>query len=89
MLLGKNAPNYGVDFPSSPHAIAGGNACVDCHMAGESAFDAEGNLLKFGGHTFNMNNEEGEDNVEACEPCHGNVGETFKEKNIISMEAQI
>ncbi|MBK7105640.1 MAG: ammonia-forming cytochrome c nitrite reductase subunit c552 [Ignavibacteriae bacterium] len=80
MLLGKNAPNYGVDFPSSPHAIAGGNACVDCHMAGESAFDAEGNLLKFGGHTFNMNNEEGEDNVEACEPCHGNVGETFKEK---------
>ncbi|MFZ1290293.1 MAG: T9SS type A sorting domain-containing protein [Melioribacteraceae bacterium] len=80
MLLGKNAPDWGIELPSSPHAVAGGNACVDCHMAGETAFDSEGNLLKFGGHTFNMNNEEGEDNVEACEPCHGNVGETFKEK---------
>ncbi|MCB9205951.1 MAG: ammonia-forming cytochrome c nitrite reductase subunit c552 [Ignavibacteriales bacterium] len=80
MLLGKNAPDYGIEFPSSPHGVAGGNACVDCHMAGESAFDAEGNLLNFGGHTFNMNNEEGEDNVEACAPCHGEVGESFKEK---------
>lgn len=80
MLLGKNAPNYGIEWPSSPHGVAGGNACVDCHMAGESAFDSDGNLLKFGGHTFNMNNEEGEDNVEACAPCHGEVGETFKEK---------
>ncbi|MBI1932520.1 MAG: ammonia-forming cytochrome c nitrite reductase subunit c552 [Ignavibacteriales bacterium] len=80
MLLGKNAPDWGVELPSSPHAIAGGNACVDCHMAGESAFDSEGKLVTFGGHTFNMNNEEGEDNVEACEPCHGNVGESFKEK---------
>ncbi len=69
-----------LNFPTSPHAIAGGNACVDCHMAGESAFDSEGKLLNFGGHTFNMNNEEGEDNVEACAPCHGEVGETFMEK---------
>ena len=80
MLLGKNAPDYGIEFPSSPHAIAGGNACVDCHMAGESGIDEEGNVLNFGGHTFNMNNEEGEDNVEACADCHGDVGETFKEK---------
>ncbi|KAB2845625.1 MAG: ammonia-forming cytochrome c nitrite reductase subunit c552 [Melioribacteraceae bacterium] len=80
MLLGKNAPDYGIEFPSSPHAVAGGNACVDCHMAGESGVDSQGNVLKFGGHTFNMNNEEGEDNVEACAPCHGEVGETFKEK---------
>ncbi len=85
MLLGKNAPDFGIDLPSSPHAIAGGNACVDCHMAvGEGAFDSEGELLTFGGHTFNMNNEEGEDNVAACADCHGNVGETFKEKKYLS-----
>ncbi len=80
MVLGKNAPNYGVEFPTSPHGIAGGNACVDCHMAGESAFDEEGNVLTFGGHTFNMNNEEGEDNLEACAPCHGEIGSSFKDK---------
>ena len=80
MLLGKNAPDFGIMFPTSPHDVAGGNACVDCHMAGESGVDAEGNVLNFGGHTFNMNNEEGEDNVEACADCHGDVGETFMEK---------
>ncbi|MCB9248914.1 MAG: ammonia-forming cytochrome c nitrite reductase subunit c552 [Ignavibacteriales bacterium] len=80
MLLGKNAPDYGVEFPSSPHAVAGGNACVDCHMAGESGVDSEGNVLTFGGHTFNMNNEEGEDNVESCADCHGEIGEKFADK---------
>jgi len=86
MVIGTNAPNYGVEFPTSPHAIAvlpsetHTNACVNCHMAGESAFDSEGNVLTFGGHTFNMNNEEGEDNVEACAPCHGEIGSSFKDK---------
>lgn len=72
MLIGTNAPDYGMNFPTSPHAIAGGNACVDCHMAGEE--------FEVGGHSFNMNDAEGNDHVEACAPCHGNVGETFKEK---------
>lgn len=72
MLIGANAPDYGMNFPTSPHAIAGGNACVDCHMAGEE--------FEVGGHSFNMNDAEGNDHVEACAPCHGNVGETFKEK---------
>jgi len=49
-------------------------------MAGETAFDANGNVLTFGGHTFNMNNEEGKDNVEACAPCHGEIGASFKDK---------
>jgi hypothetical protein len=85
MLIGKNAPAYGIQFPSSPHAVAilpgedQGNACVNCHMAGELA-DAEGNINKVGGHSWNMNNAEGEDHVEACEPCHGNVGTSFKTK---------
>ena len=79
MLLGKNAPDYGIQFPSSPHAVAGGNACVDCHMAGE-LLDAEGEISKVGGHSWNMNDAEGVDHVEACEPCHGNVGDSFKVK---------
>ncbi len=44
MLIGTNAPDYGIEFPSSPHAVAGENACVDCHMAGELV-DAEGNII--------------------------------------------
>lgn len=79
MLVGKNAPDYGIEFPTSPHGIAGGNACVDCHMVGEKT-DGNGNPLPVGGHTFNMNDTEGNDHVEACAPCHGNVGSSFKDK---------
>lgn len=79
MVVGKNAPDYGIEFPTSPHGVAGGNACVDCHMVGEKV-DGEGNPLKVGGHTFNMNDAEGNDHVEACEPCHGNIGSSFKDK---------
>jgi Secretion system C-terminal sorting domain/Cytochrome c552/Cytochrome c554 and c-prime len=79
MLIGGNGPNYGIEFQSSPHAQATENACVDCHMAGDLT-DAEGNINLVGGHSFNMNDAEGNDHVESCAPCHGNVGETFKEK---------
>ena len=79
MLIGANAPDYGITFPTSPHAIAGGNACVDCHMEGELS-DPEGNIILVGGHSFNMNDADGVDHVEACSPCHGTIGESFKEK---------
>jgi hypothetical protein len=81
MLLGKNAPDFGMQLPSSPHAVAGGNACVDCHMAGPS-FDSQGNISVVGGHSWNMNDAEGHDNVEACaQPgCHGNIGTSFSDK---------
>jgi hypothetical protein len=79
MLLGVNAPDLGVELITSPHAL-NENACVSCHMAGESVADAEGNIILVGGHSFNMNDAQGNDFVESCEPCHGNVGTTFKEK---------
>ncbi len=41
MLLGKNAPDFGFELPSSPHAVAGGNSCNDCHMAGPALADAK------------------------------------------------
>ena len=81
MLIGANAPDFGVDLSTSPHAVATENACVDCHMSGELA-DPEGNINVVGGHSWNMNDPEGNDHVEACAPCHGNVGSTFKEKKL-------
>ena len=84
MLIGANAPAFpelgNKILPSSPHAVAGGNSCVDCHMAGEKGFDDDGNVVVVGGHSFNMNDVLGNDHVEVCTPCHGEVGETFKEK---------
>ncbi|MGB5849889.1 MAG: T9SS type A sorting domain-containing protein, partial [Ignavibacteriaceae bacterium] len=79
MLIGANAPDFGVQLPSSPHSVATENACVDCHMAGDLA-DPEGNINVVGGHSWNMNDAEGTDHVEACAPCHGNIGNSFKDK---------
>ena len=79
MLIGANSPDFGIELPTSPHALQG-NACVDCHMSGEGVADAEGNIILVGGHSFNMNDAEGNDNMEACTPCHGEAGESFKEK---------
>ena len=79
MLIGANYPDFGYDLPTSPHAL-GGNSCVDCHMAGEAAVDANSNPILVGGHSFNMNDAAGNDHVEACAPCHGDVGTSFKVK---------
>ncbi len=85
LLLGVNAPNFGIKFPSSPHAVAvlpgedHTNACVNCHMAGP-ALDANNEPNLVGGHSWNMNDAEGHDNVGACAPCHGDIGTSFKDK---------
>ncbi|MFC2103630.1 T9SS type A sorting domain-containing protein [Bacteroidota bacterium] len=79
MLIGANAPDFGVQLPSSPHSVATENACVDCHMAGELT-DPEGNINLVGGHSWNMNDAEGNDHIEACAPCHGTIGTSFKDK---------
>jgi hypothetical protein len=81
MLIGKNAPDFGIELPSSPHAAATKNACVDCHMAGDLV-DADGNVNHVGGHSFNMNDAEGNDHVESCAQsgCHGPIGTSFKDK---------
>jgi hypothetical protein len=91
LLLAGNIPIFEdengniIEFRSSPHAVAvvpgqnQGNSCNICHMAGELA-DAEGNINLVGGHSWNMNDAEGTDFVESCAPCHGIVGESFKDK---------
>jgi len=92
LLLAGNLPEFKdengniIQFPSSPHGVAvlpghdQGDACVNCHMAGEDKVDEDGNVILVGGHSWNMNDAEGNDFVEACAPCHGNVGSSFKEK---------
>ena len=37
-------------------------------------------LIVVGGHSWNMNDAEGHDNVAACAPCHGDFGTSFKDK---------
>ena len=85
LLLGVNYPNFGIDFPSSPHGVAvlpgedHTNACVNCHMA-DGPIDPTIGISVVGGHSWNMNDAEGHDNVEACAPCHGDIGTSFKDK---------
>ncbi|MGB5849988.1 MAG: T9SS type A sorting domain-containing protein [Ignavibacteriaceae bacterium] len=91
LLLAGNIPVFEdengnlIEFRTSPHAVAvltghdKGDACVNCHMAGEH-LDPNGDVNLVGGHSWNMNDPEGTDFVEACAPCHGPIGTSFKDK---------
>lgn len=74
MLMGTNAVTWDEELPTSPHLQAITNSCVGCHMG------AAGDGMMAGGHTFSMTTPDGEDNVEACADCHGDIGESFAEK---------
>lgn len=83
MLLATNVVTFGKKLPTSPHLEATDDACVDCHMyekGSHGEHDDEGSLTTAGMHSFSMVSQQGEDNVAACEDCHGNIGETFDEK---------
>ncbi|MBD3223442.1 MAG: T9SS type A sorting domain-containing protein [Caldithrix sp.] len=83
MLIGTNAVTFGKKLPTSPHAPATENSCVDCHMyekGSHGEHDEDGNLNTAGMHSFSMVSKEGVDNVSACVDCHGDVGATFEEK---------
>lgn len=78
LLMGKNAPTFGVKLPSSPHGQAVENACVGCHMS-PAHVDDLGNVILAGGHSFSMTFPNGDDNVAACVECHGELT-SFGEK---------
>jgi hypothetical protein len=80
MINATNVVTFGQTLPTSPHVTATGNACATCHMFGEHLADSLDNIIHVGGHTFNMEDPNGVDNVEACESCHGDVGTSFSEK---------
>ena len=79
MLYAANTYTWGEALGSSAHLSATENACVDCHMTDEYV-DLGTHTPYAGGHTFSMVFPDGTDNVAACEPCHGNVGEEFSDK---------
>lgn len=78
MLYATNAYTWGETLPTSAHLLATENACVDCHMSPNTI--ETGHTPTAGGHSFSMVTENGEDNVAACEPCHGNFGPNFSDK---------
>lgn len=78
MFNATNAVTFGYNLPSSPHIKAVPNSCAGCHMA-ESHPD-EG-IPYVGDHTFSMVDViSGEEHVEVCNECHGDVGESFDDK---------
>jgi hypothetical protein len=78
VLAGTNVYTWGQALETSPHLEGTENACVDCHMSPNAI--GEEHIPSAGGHTFSMVNALGEDNVAACEPCHGNFGTEFSDK---------
>jgi hypothetical protein len=80
MLIGTNAYTWGETLEQSPHFAAIENACIGCHMhSNATPLNPETSV---GGHTFSMVNGLGEDNVEACSDCHGNIGTEFSDKKL-------
>lgn len=62
----------GQKLAKSNHIGATVDACVRCHMYKNNvSVDAQGNIIKMGGHTFSMMSPDGTDNMEACAQCHG------------------
>jgi len=63
----------GVKLATSNHFGATQDACVRCHMYSASVpADAQGNITKVGGHSFNMSDPvTGLANMESCAGCHG------------------
>lgn len=77
VLSASNVWTFGQILPTSPHLMDAENSCVSCHMY--TSETPEG-IPMFGGHTFSMTDPDGNDNVEACASCHGDIGASFSEK---------
>ncbi len=64
----------GQKLAKTNHIGATVDACVRCHMyTNNVTADAQGNIIKMGGHTFSMMSPDGTDNMEACAQCHGST----------------
>ena len=78
MLMATNVITFGQVLPTSPHLSASENGCVDCHMY-PGHVDDDDNVIYMGSHTFSMT-QDTVDNVAACSPCHGDIGDSFADK---------
>ncbi|MDF1611824.1 multiheme c-type cytochrome [Stygiobacter electus] len=59
------------------------DACVSCHMLGlANPVDAQGNVIKVGGHTFSVETPDGKDNLAVCTQCHGSTFQSFADAKL-------
>ncbi len=79
VFLGTNFFTWGMTPPQTKHADLLTDGCVDCHMSQPDQGSNHRPKL-MGGHTFNMNSQEGESNMKACATCHGySLGAKFSD----------
>lgn len=62
-----NFPGY--VYATSTHSTAISDACAGCHMGNVQTHSGYG----VGGHSFNMEDEEGNSQVAFCTPCHASA----------------
>jgi hypothetical protein len=60
---------WGEDLPQSTHGRAVDNTCISCHMA-ETPGDEEAGHNTVGGHSFAVEDADGNENVAVCQQCH-------------------
>jgi hypothetical protein len=76
MIIGTNAVTFGKKLPTTPHFQTTTDLCADCHM-----LDTDRYAQEVGAHTFQVNFPDGSDFTQACESCHGDIGDDFNDKN--------
>lgn len=59
----------GYDYGNSGHAVAASKACATCHMGNPSQHSGYG----VGGHSFNIQDEEGNSISAVCSGCHNDA----------------
>lgn len=59
----------GYNYGNSAHAVAAAKACATCHMGNPTQHDGYG----VGGHSFNIQDEEGNSISGVCSSCHNDA----------------
>ncbi|MDF1544188.1 MAG: hypothetical protein P1R58_03695 [bacterium] len=83
--IGYEYAAYGA-YPNSNHGGAVGTACVSCHMGNPSEVH-EG--YHVGGHSWNMEDEEGNTLVHYCATCHTEAGDRGDDYTDITQDAPV
>jgi hypothetical protein len=73
----------GQKLMSTNHKLYTENGCVTCHMFGlANPADAQGNIIKVGGHSFRVKTPDGKDNMAVCAQCHGGTFASFADAKL-------
>ncbi|HEX2868609.1 MAG TPA: T9SS type A sorting domain-containing protein [Ignavibacteriales bacterium] len=78
MYLGANGYEYGMNFTGEgTHKNIMPNACVSCHMVANP--DTSANRFGAANHYMSMTDQNGNDRVYVCKPCHPSVNTSFED----------